>query len=373
MQLDELKVTESSESDALEEAKKTNEKLLNKRMMLMQKREESMRKIQQLGSLPGAELDAYKDLSIKELMNRLTGCNQKMGKYSHVNKKALDQYVNFTEQRQTLVERKKELDQGAEAIEDLISTLDRQKEEAIMRTFRGVSHHFSDVFKELVPTGNGQLVMKQHDSEKGKLSAKSKSKSKKKKKKGGGGDDDDELEGMSDDHVADDGSDGDADEEEQDSSGMSVSEFKGVQVKVKFAGTGEQFLMQQLSGGQKALVALALIFAIQRSDPAPFYLFDEIDQALDSTYRAAVAALIQRQTNSATNPAQFITTTFRPELVHVATKHYGIGLQNKNSNIHAFSKQESLAFVAELMNEEEAVEGVAPVPTSGVGKRRRRD
>ena len=39
--------------------------------------------------------------------------------------------------------------------------------------------------------------------------------------------------------------------------------------------------MQQLSGGQKTLVALALIFAIQRCDPAPFYLFDEIDAALD--------------------------------------------------------------------------------------------
>ena len=51
------------------------------------------------------------------------------------------------------------------------------------------------------------------------------------------------------------------------------------QVRVKFAGTGEMYLMQQLSGGQKALVALALIFAIQRCDPAPFYLFDEIDQA----------------------------------------------------------------------------------------------
>lgn len=36
--------------------------------------------------------------------------------------------------------------------------------------------------------------------------------------------------------------------------------------------------MNQLSGGQKALVALALIFAIQKCDPAPFYLFDEIDQ-----------------------------------------------------------------------------------------------
>jgi len=119
-------------------------------------------------------------------------------------------------------------------------------------------------------------------------------------------------------------------------------------------------------------VALALIFAIQRCDPAPFYLFDEVDQvggdvlygqslttflgsvcdmfcgmygmscqstpwimlsqALDSTYRAAVAALIERQANSEENPAQFITSTFRPELVRVADRCYGITHQNKVSN-----------------------------------------
>ena len=46
--------------------------------------------------------------------------------------------------------------------------------------------------------------------------------------------------------------------------------------------------MQQLSGGQKSLVALALVFAIQRCDPAPFYLFDEVDAALDPKYRSSV-------------------------------------------------------------------------------------
>ena len=48
--------------------------------------------------------------------------------------------------------------------------------------------------------------------------------------------------------------------------------------------------MQQLSGGQKSLVALALIFAIQKCDPAPFYLFDEIDANLDSVYRTSVSS-----------------------------------------------------------------------------------
>lgn len=78
--------------------------------------------------------------------------------------------------------------------------------------------------------------------------------------------------------------DDDDDDDEEDESGpsenqpMRVSEFVGIQIQVSFTGTGDRYLMQQLSGGQKALVALALIFSIQRCDPAPFYLFDEVDQ-----------------------------------------------------------------------------------------------
>jgi structural maintenance of chromosome 3 (chondroitin sulfate proteoglycan 6) len=89
--------------------------------------------------------------------------------------------------------------------------------------------------------------------------------------------------------------------------------------------------MKQLSGGQKTLVALALIFAIQGCDPAPFYLFDEIDAALDPQYRTTVAAMLARQANREREPAQFIVTTFHPQIVGVADKIYGVSHTNRLS------------------------------------------
>jgi len=99
--------------------------------------------------------------------------------------------------------------------------------------------------------------------------------------------------------------------------------------------------MQQLSGGQKSLVALALIFAIQKCDPAPFYLFDEIDQALDPAHRSSVASMLRELSEK----AQFITTTFRPELLDAADKFYGVIYRNKMSMVRTISSEEAREFV----------------------------
>ncbi len=53
---------------------------------------------------------------------------------------------------------------------------------------------------------------------------------------------------------------------------------------------------------------------MQRCDPAPFYLFDEIDAALDPQYRTTVAQLLRKQSKDARSPAQFIITTFHPQV-----------------------------------------------------------
>ncbi|KAL8933200.1 MAG: hypothetical protein Q9216_006476, partial [Gyalolechia sp. 2 TL-2023] len=112
----------------------------------------------------------------------------------------------------------------------------------------------------------------------------------------------------------------------------------------------DQQRIQQLSGGQKSLCALALVFAIQQCDPAPFYLFDEIDANLDAQYRTAVAQHLRDISNQAGGDngeggAQFICTTFRPEMLHVAQKCYGVRYQKKSSSIVVVSREEALEFV----------------------------
>ena len=60
-------------------------------------------------------------------MKRLKEVNENLKKYASVNRKALDQYVSFNEQRENLVGRKEELIRDTSAIEQLVQSLDSQK------------------------------------------------------------------------------------------------------------------------------------------------------------------------------------------------------------------------------------------------------
>ena len=71
-----------------------------------------MKKIRELGSLPTDAFDKYQGLNSKQLFKKLEQCNAELKRYSHVNKKALDQFVNFSEQKEKLIKRKEELDRA---------------------------------------------------------------------------------------------------------------------------------------------------------------------------------------------------------------------------------------------------------------------
>uniref|UniRef100_A0A3B4XHI1 Structural maintenance of chromosomes protein 3 n=1 Tax=Seriola lalandi dorsalis TaxID=1841481 RepID=A0A3B4XHI1_SERLL len=190
---------EKEQNDAINHDTKELEKMTNRQGMLLKKKEECMKKIRELGSLPQEAFEKYQTLTLKQV--------------------------------------RKHTDT--------------------------VSKNFSEVFQKLVPGGKATLVMKKGDAE--------------------GSQSQDEGEG---------GGDSERGSGSQ-SSVPSVDQFTGVGIRVSFTGKqGEMREMQQLSGGQKSLVALALIFAIQKCDPAPFYLFDEIDQALDAQHRKAVSGKV---------------------------------------------------------------------------------
>ncbi|KAG0023242.1 Structural maintenance of chromosomes protein 3 [Podila clonocystis] len=281
-------------------SQKDAERYVSRRNLLLRKKEDCTKNIRDLGVLPEEAFEKYADKATQKLLKQIHKVNEELKKYSHVNKKAFEQYSSFTKQRDSLNQRKEELDASDAAIRELIQTLDQRKDEAIERTFKQVAKNFSEVFFKLVPAGKGKLIMQRKM---------------------------DQTPGA------------DEDEEEETSA---VDNYTGIAIQVSFnSKMNEGLRMQQLSGGQKSLVALTLIFAIQQCDPAPFYLFDEIDANLDAAHRTAVASMI----HSLSEQAQFITTTFRPEMLANADKFYGVTFQNKVSVVRAISKEEALDFV----------------------------
>ncbi|KAK2378214.1 Structural maintenance of chromosomes (SMC) family protein [Trifolium repens] len=304
-EMNKLKSLEDEYNRKLQEKDAELKQLRIKKNTYSAKEEEYTKNIKELGPLTSDAFETYKRRDIKDLQKMLHKCTDQLQQFSHVNKKALDQYKIFTEQREEHKNRQAELDAGDEKIRELITVLDQRKDESIERTFKGVCNHFQKVFSELVQGGNGNLVMT--------------------KKKDG-------------DH---DGQDKDGPQEANQEG--SVDKYIGVKVKVSFPEQGETMYMKQLSGGQKTAVALALIFAIQRCDPAPFYLFDEIDAALDPQYRTAVTNMIRHLADK--ENTQFITTTFRPELVKVADKIYGVTHENRVSRVNVVSENDALKFI----------------------------
>lgn len=84
-----------------------------------------------------------------------------------------------------------------------------------------------------------------------------------------------------------------------------------------------------MSGGEKSLTALAFLFAIQRLTPAPFYVLDEVDAALDTKN----AGLIGEMVSSASNESQFVVISHREQMIAKANTLYGVYMEDGLSKI----------------------------------------
>jgi chromosome segregation protein len=102
----------------------------------------------------------------------------------------------------------------------------------------------------------------------------------------------------------------------------------GVGIVVK-TGHGKYFDVKSLSGGEQALVALSLIFAIQELKPYSFYILDEIDAALDKKNSERLAGLLKKYMRQ----GQYIVITHNDEVISNATNLYGVSMHDGVSKV----------------------------------------
>jgi structural maintenance of chromosome 3 (chondroitin sulfate proteoglycan 6) len=213
-----LKKAQSDKEQALDDLarhiesfKKRMDKSISKKAELTAMAAENAKNIRDLGVLPEQAFERFARTDRKKVMDRLAKVIEALKKYKHVNKKAFEQYNNFTQQRDTLTKRRKELDSSQGHIEELVQVLDQRKDEAIERTFKQVSREFARIFERLVPAGRGRLVIQRKT--------------------------DARAEG----------------DETDDERRQSVENYTGVGISVSFNSKhDDQQRIQQLSGGQKS-------------------------------------------------------------------------------------------------------------------------
>lgn len=204
-------------SKSLEKHQRRMEKSMQKKAALTKQAAECSASIRDLGVLPDEAFTKFKNTDSNTVAKKLHKTNDALKKYSHVNKKAFEQYNSFTKQRETLTSRREELDASHNSIDELVTILDQRKDEAIERTFKQVSREFHRIFEKLVPAGRGRLVIQRKT---------------------------DPTNGAADA----------ADSDEEDARN-SVENYVGVGISVSFNSKhDDQQRIQQLSGGQKSML-----------------------------------------------------------------------------------------------------------------------
>ncbi len=187
-------------------------------------------------------------------------------KLGPVNVNAIEDYKELSERHSFMKGQYDDLQTAAETLRTIILELDEGMRKQFAEKFQDIQREFDKAFKELFGGGKGTLELEEAD---------------------------DILEA-------------------------------GVRIVSQPPGKKLQNMMQ-LSGGEKALTAIALLFAIQNLKPSPFCLLDEIEAALDDSNVGRFAGYLQKLTKN----TQFIIITHRRGTMNAADRLYGITMQEK--------------------------------------------
>ncbi|MBO5335742.1 MAG: chromosome segregation protein SMC [Lachnospiraceae bacterium] len=200
------------------------------------------------------------------MKREISGLKDQIKKLGDVNVNAIEDYKNLMERFTFMKTQHDDLVEAEKTLEGIIEELDTAMRKQFTEKFAEISREFDKVFKELFGGGKGTLELME---------------------------DEDILEA-------------------------------GIRIIAQPPGKKLQNMMQ-LSGGEKALSAISLLFAIQNLKPSPFCLLDEIEAALDDSNVGRFAKYLHKLTKN----TQFIVITHRRGTMEQVDRLYGITMQEK--------------------------------------------
>jgi chromosome segregation protein len=220
----------------------------------------------------------YKE--IEELEEKIKEIERELEAMGPVNLKSLTDYDLEKERYEEIVDKKTRLEDERREILVFMEELEAEKTQKFLTVYNEIADNFSKVFAKLSPGGEANLMLENPE------------------------------------HPL----------------------MGGITVRSKPRGK-ELVTLDAMSGGEKTLTGLALIFAIQMHSPASFYIFDEIDAALDNVNAHNVALLISEMSKN----SQFIVVSLRDTTVRKADLLVGVSNQDGISRIVAVDLEEVAA------------------------------
>ncbi|MCY7371131.1 MAG: chromosome segregation protein SMC [Polaromonas sp.] len=235
-------------------------------------------------SATGQSLQAG-DVRLAGLQAEIDRINQAIAGLGAVNLAALDELTTASERKQFLDAQSADLNEAMATLEDAIKKIDIETRDLLASTFETVNGHFGRMFPELFGGGNARLVM----------------------------------------------------------TGEEILDA-GVQVLAQPPGKKNQTI-HLLSGGEKALTAIALVFAIFQLNPAPFCLLDEVDAPLDDANTERYAKLV----TSMSRETQFLFISHNKIAMEMAEQLIGVTMQEQGvSRIVAVDMEAAIGFAGAL-------------------------
>src|SRR6266581_1692757 len=226
----------------------TKEDFLLKMQTELKVQEEQFAEAERVMKEMAVELQEGRLPSLEELKTTIADCEAAINALGPINLRALEDYDAQQARAVELKDEFKRLEGQREELIHLVDELTDKKREGLAKIFTSINENFGRVYAELTEGGEAELALENPEKP-----------------------------------------------------------FEaGLILKVKPAHK-KPLRLEALSGGERSLASMALIFAIQEYDPSPFYLLDEIDQNLDAVNAEKVARMIRR--NSAT--AQFVQISLR--------------------------------------------------------------